>query len=131
MNCIGVIKEVCNKQLTQMAAAAILGLTRRHTQRLVNQFRQDGEVGLVSKRRGLPSNRRFSPEFRDKVLTLVKQKYTDFKPTFACEKLTELHGIRLSNETLRQWLITEGLWRVRKRKKTKVYQPQYCRECYN
>jgi len=127
---IGVIKDVCNKQLTQVAAASILGLTRRHTQRLVNQFRQSGEAGLVSKRRGLPSNRRFPFEFKDKVLTLVKQKYADFKPTFACEKLAELHGIKLSNETLRQWLITDGLWRVRKRKQKKVYQPRYRRECY-
>ncbi|MCL1127668.1 ISNCY family transposase [Shewanella surugensis] len=127
---IGVIKDVCNKQLTQLAAASNLGLTRRHIQRLVNQFRQDGDVGLVSKRRGLPSNRRFLPEFREKVLTLVKQKYADFKPTFACEKLAELHGIKLSSETLRQWLITEGLWRVRRRKQKKVYQPRYRRECY-
>ncbi|MCL1125996.1 ISNCY family transposase [Shewanella surugensis] len=127
---IGVIKEVCNKQLTQMAAASNLGLTRRHIQRLVNQFRQDGDVGLVSKRRGVPSNRRFLPEFRERVLTLVKQKYADFKPTFACEKLAELHGIKLSSETLRQWLITEGLWRVRKRKQKKIYQPRYRRECY-
>ncbi|WP_299011984.1 helix-turn-helix domain-containing protein, partial [uncultured Shewanella sp.] len=71
--------------LTQMTAASMLGLTRRHIQRLVNQFRQNGEVGLVSKRRGQPSNRRFSSEFRNQVLTLVKQKYADFKPTFACE----------------------------------------------
>ncbi|MCL1124143.1 ISNCY family transposase [Shewanella surugensis] len=127
---IGVIKGVCNKQLTQMTAASMLGLTRRHIQRLVNQFRQDGEVGLVSKRRGQASNRRFLPEFREKVFTLVKQKYADFKPTFACEKLAELHGIKLSSETLRQWLITEGLWRVRKRKQKKIYQPRYRRECY-
>ncbi|MCL1124587.1 hypothetical protein L2764_08890 [Shewanella surugensis] len=46
------------------------------------------------------------------------------------EKLAELHGIRLSSETLRQWLITEGLWRVRKRKQKKVYQPRHRRECY-
>ncbi|MCL1128073.1 ISNCY family transposase, partial [Shewanella surugensis] len=74
---------------------------------MVNQLRQQGDVGLVSKRCGLPSNRRFSLEFKDKVLTLVKQKYADFKPTFACEKLAELHDIHLSSETLRQWLITE------------------------
>jgi hypothetical protein len=127
---IGVITKVCDKRLTQSAAAGILGLTRRQIQRLVNQLRQQGDVGLVSKRRGLPSNRRFSLEFKDKVLTLVKQKYADFKPTFACEKLAELHDIHLSSETLRQWLITEGLWQVHKNKVSKVYQPRYRRECY-
>ncbi len=126
---LGVIKDICRKQITQVAAAELLNLTRRHIQRLVNAYRLDGDIGLVSKRRNMPSNRRYSTEFRKQILQIIKDKYSDFKPTFACEKLFDNHGIRLSSETLRQWMVAEGLWKVRQRKKRQVYQPRYRRDC--
>ena len=126
---LGVIKDVCDKRFTQVAAASLLNLTRRHIQRLVNLYRFEGSSGLVSKQRNMPSNRRFPPEFREHVLKIVKENYADFKPTFACEKLGELHGIRLSSETLRQWMIADGQWTTRTRRKGQVYQPRYRRDC--
>ena len=126
---LGVIKDVCNKQITQVSAASLLNLTRRHIQRLVNQYRLQGELGLVSKRRNMPSNRRYPTEFREEILNIVKDKYSDFKPTFACEKLLDNHNIKLSSETLRQWMVASGLWTVRRRKKRQIYQPRYRRDC--
>ena len=126
---LGVIKDVCDRKITQVAAASLLNLTRRHIQRLVNLYRFEGSSGLVSKQRNMPSNRRFPPEFREHVLKIVKENYADFKPTFACEKLAELHGIRLSSETLRQWMIADGQWTTRTQRKGQVYQPRYRRDC--
>ncbi len=126
---LGVIKDICHKRITQVAAATLLNLTRRHVQRLVNQYRLHGDIGLVSKRRNMPSNRRYPTEFKEQILNIVKDKYSDFKPTFACEKLLENHNISLSSETLRQWMVADGLWTVRRRKKRQIYQPRYRRDC--
>ena len=126
---LGVIKDICHKRITQIAAATLLNLTRRHVQRLVNAYRLHGDIGLVSKRRNMSSNRRYPPEFKEQILNIVKDKYSDFKPTFACEKLSENHNISLSSETLRQWMVADGLWTVRRRKKRQIYQPRYRRDC--
>ena len=129
LNRVDVIRDVCEKRLTQINAAKLLNLTRRQVQRLVNQYRCNGASGLVSLRRGQPSNRRFSPEFKRNALDIIKDKYADFGPTFANEKLLEKHNIKLSSEALRHWMIAEGLWKSRAKPKPKTYQPRYRREC--
>jgi len=102
---VDVIRDICEKRLTQIDASRLLNLTRRHIQRLVNQYRDKGASGLVSLRRGQPSNRQFPPDFKRKTLDIIKDKYADFGPTFANEKLFEKHNIKLSSETLRHWMI--------------------------
>jgi hypothetical protein len=129
LNRVDVIRDVCEKRLTQINASKLLNLTRRQVQRLVNQYRCNGASGLVSLRRGQPSNSRFSPEFKRNILEIIKDKYADFGPTFANEKLFEKHDLKLSSETLRHWMIDEGLWKSRAKPKLKIYQPRYRREC--
>jgi hypothetical protein len=128
LNRVDVIRDVCEKRLTQIQASKLLSLTRRQVQRLVNKYRLNGASGLVSLRRGKPSNRQFSPDFKRNALDIIKDKYIDFGPTFANEKLLEKHNIKLSSETLRHWMIEEGLWKSRAKPKTKTYQPRYRRE---
>ena len=72
----------------------------------------------------------FTSEFRTLVISLVRDKYPDFGPTFACEKLRELHELALSAETLRKWMVEEGLWRERRRKTARIYQRRQRRPCY-
>jgi hypothetical protein len=64
----------------------------------------------VSRRRGRPSNRSYPSAWRAEVLGIIRERYPDFGPTLAAEKLAELHGIHLGRETLRQWMIAAGLW---------------------
>ena len=64
--------------------------------------------------RGLPSNRRICDETKEKVLALYRKQYFDFGPTLATEKLLELDGIWLSDETMRKWLIEAGLWQKKR-----------------
>ena len=108
LNRVDVIRDVCEKRLTQINASNALNLTRRQVQRLVNKYRENGASGLASLQRGQPSNRRFSPTLKRHTLSIIKDKYADFGPTFANEKLLEQHGIKLSSETLRHWMIDEG-----------------------
>jgi len=55
-------------------------------------------------------------------MAIVRDKYADYGPTLAAEKLIENHGLFLSKETLRKWMVTEGLRREKQRKKHKVHQ---------
>ena len=110
-------------------AAAVLGLKRRQIFRLLQRLRSDGAAGLISRRRGRPSNRRHSDTFREKVITIVREHYADFGPTLAREYLIERHGIKLSCETLRQLMIEAGLWKDRDARRPRPYQPRYRRDC--
>ncbi|MDL2229730.1 ISNCY family transposase, partial [Treponema sp. OttesenSCG-928-L16] len=55
---------------------------------------------------------------RAEVLEAYRSRYQDFGPTFASEKLAEVEKVVVNAETLRLWLISEGLWE-RKRKRSK------------
>jgi hypothetical protein len=86
-------------------------------------------VGLASKHRGRPSNRRLASELRREALAIVRSRYEGFGPTLAHEKLTELQGLQLSVETLRHWMIDDGLWIPRARREPRIQQPRHRRPC--
>lgn len=69
-------------------AGAMMGLRRRQVFRLLAGFRKDGAKSLVSRRRGMPGNNRLPMEVRDLVMAIVKDRYADFGPTLAAEKLS-------------------------------------------
>lgn len=84
---------------------------------------------LAHATRGRPSNRRYDDNFRAEVLKIVREQYFDFSPTFALEKLSDHHNLIVSKETLRQWMIAGGLWTPYSRRKPRIYQPRYRRDC--
>ena len=110
------------ERLSQVKAAATIKLSTRQLRRLIRAYEQSGASGLISKRVGQASNRRIQGEVKAKALSLLTTRYSDFGPTFAHEKLTEMHGFRFSVETLRQWMIEVGLWQGKKRRKARVHQ---------
>ncbi|GGD47041.1 ISNCY family transposase [Croceicoccus pelagius] len=110
-------------------AAVLLGVCRRQVYRLLDRWHADGPEGLVSWKRGRPSNRTFKAELRDRVLSLIREHYHDFGPTLATEYLAERHQITISRETLRKWMIQEGLWKDRDARRPRPYQPRYRRDC--
>lgn len=110
------LSQVMAKQLNQARAAQLLGLSDRQVRNLLRAIKFDGPQGIVSKKRGKPSNRAVKAKFKNQVMALVREKYPDFGPTFACEKLLECHNITLSNESLRKWMIQDNLWVPRKSK---------------
>jgi hypothetical protein len=71
----------------------------------------------VSKKRSRPSNRRHSEEFRNAALDLIRERYLDFGPTPAREKLAERDGLRVSRDTLRRWMVDAGHWLSRKQRR--------------
>jgi len=123
------VQEAIDRHITQRTAASIVGLSERQVRRLIRSVREDGDRGIIHKGRGRPSNRRTPEKVRDKAVSLYKRKYHDFGPTLATEKLLELDGIRISDETLRRWLLEAGLWQKR-RKRSAHRQWRERRECF-
>ena len=121
--------RVKRREIRVEDAATLLGVSRRQIGRLLIRLRADGPEGLVSRKRGKPSNRRHSDAFRDHVIALVREHYADFGPTLAMEYLAERHDIVISHETLRKWMITAGLWKDRDARRPRAYQPRYRRDC--
>jgi len=105
-----VLLGVRSGRLRVADACELLGLKRRQVFRLLAGLKHGGAASLVSKRRGRPSNNRLPEAYRDLALSLVRERYADFGPTLAAEKLAEVHGCAISRETLRVWMIAAGLW---------------------
>jgi transposase len=124
-----VLRDVDRGGLPVGAAAQLLGRSERQVWRLLKAFRAEGASGLISKKRGRPSNRKTATAVRAAVLWIVRQNYADFGPTLAAEKLAGEHGFAFSSETLRKWMIAEGLWLDRKQRRRHVHQPRHRREC--
>ena len=124
-----VLGRVVERRWTQRRAAEQLGLSLRQVERLCRALRQRGAAGLVSRRRGRPSNRKLPAAVQEQALGLVRGHYADFGPTLACEKLAEQHGVAISRETLRQWMIDDGLWVPRSQRPRRAHQPRHRRSC--
>ena len=129
MDRLQVVLRIADRRLTQTAGAQILGISDRQMRRICRRFAQEGAAGLGSKRRG-QSNRRLPVELRKEALALVRARYADFGPTLAQEKLLEQHDIRVAPETLRQWMIDDGIWLTRRQRKKRIQQPRHRRDCY-
>src|ERR1700689_1531853 len=106
---LNVLLRVQSGRLRVVDACALMGLQRRQVFRLLRGLRQDGAPSLLSKGRGKPGNHRLPPEVRTLAVSIVRERYADFGPTFAAEKLAEHHGCSVSHETLRNWMIADGL----------------------
>src|SRR3990167_11533800 len=107
---VSVVRKVIDKHIKQKEGARILNLSKRQMIRLVKQYRSDGVTGLISKQRGQVSNYKYSAEFKNDVMRLVKLHYHDFGPTLAHEKLLERDKLSVNRETLRHWMMEAELW---------------------
>jgi transposase len=104
-------------QLTQLDASKRLYLSYRQTKRSYQRYLKEGDDGLTHRSRGKASHRALSFEIKNAVLALYEEKYWDFGPTLAAEKLLEDDNIKLHAETLRLWLKAAGIWQPKRQRK--------------
>jgi hypothetical protein len=124
---VQVLGEVTNRRRTIASAAAVLALSPRQVHRLLKAHRLGGAGAIAHKARGRPSNNRLADELRDQAVGLVRSAYADFGPTLAAEMLAQKHGLKVSRETLRGWMIETGLWLSRQQRR-RLHQPRLRRE---
>lgn len=125
---VGVVELVESKKLSQIEGSKQLGISPRQMRRLQQRYRKEGVSGLISKRRGKPSNNHLPEATKSEISSLVREKYSDFGPTLAHEKLVEQHNKKLSIESLRQIMIADELWIPKQRKTKRVFQLRPRRE---
>jgi len=119
---VGVMARVKSEELRLVDAARLMWLSYRQTKRLWLRYRKGGAAGLKHGNAGRRSHRAYEEKFRSKVLKLVGEKYGGapgerFGPTLAAEHLASEDSLRVDAETLRRWMLEEGLWsRERKRR---------------
>lgn len=102
---------------------------RHYCRRLLERYREHGPLSLVNRRRGQPGNRQLMPGLAERALRIIRERYADFGPTLACEKLAEVHGLYLAKETVRKLMTLAGLWIPRKLRPPRVHQPRPRRAC--
>lgn len=118
---VAVMGRIAAGTLKVGSAARLLGLSYRQAKRVYRRYREEGAKGLKHRSAGRRSNRATAAEVRDEVLALVREKYSGavddrFGPTLAAEHLAGEDGLTVDHETLRRWMLAEGLWsRARKR----------------
>ena len=123
-----VLAEVKRGKLSVAAAGRLLGVCYRQAKRIWRRFKKKGDVGLVHRNRGKPGPRRKSTKLRARVLARYRERYPDFGPTLAAEKL-QAEGLAVDHETLRRWLVAKGLWSSgRKRQQHRSWGER--RECF-
>lgn len=116
-----VISNLINKKINGTDASKQLGLTSRQIGRLKKTVYNHGAEGLAHKGRGKVGNKKIGAETIDMVKGYLKEKYYDFGPTFAAEKLEENEKIKIGKETVRNIMVEIGLWKVKPRKQSKKW----------
>ena len=118
---LSAMKQVDKKLLTIKRASEELGISLRQAKRIRKRYLKRGEAGLISEKRGMPSNRKLPEETRNRVMILLTTRYTDFGPTLASETLEKRDKIKVSGETLRKWMTEQGIWKPKRKKEPRVY----------
>jgi len=129
LNRIEVLAQVDDGRLSVQNGANMLAVTKRQMFRLLKRYRTEGAPAIRHKARGKAPNNKIHHAKRDYAVALVKENYADFGPTLATEMLSEHHGFKVSRETLRRWMIEDGIWLSRKKRRT-FHQPRLRRECF-
>src|SRR5215472_14491459 len=119
---VEVLARVGSEELRLVDAARLLDLSYRQTERMWKRYHEEGARGLKHRSAGRRSNRAYAESFRRKILRRVRENYGGpvgerFGPTLAAEHLTSEDGLKVDAETLRRWMLKEGLWSRERRKR--------------
>lgn len=129
MDKLKILEDIRRGFLTQKAGAQQIGLSTRQVRRILKRILEMGSPG-IKRRRSSGSNRSHSAAFKEKVLAIIRKRYIDFGPSFASEKLLENEGLKINKETLRQWMMSDGVWRGKVRKSAPLHQSRQRRPSF-
>lgn len=127
---IEIFEKLDRREIKQKKAGEILNLSERQIKRKLKAYRKYGVKSLMHKARGRNSNNRINKDLLNKAIKIIKNKYYDFPPTLAYEKLVENHDFKYSLSIIRKAMISEGLWTFKRKKKTKIFKLRKRRSCF-
>lgn len=107
----GILARVKAGDLLVKDAGELMRVSYRHAKRLWKRYQEGGAAGLKHGNAGTPSHRAKPPKQRKTILKLVREKYGGFGPTLAAEHLASEDQQQIHPETLRRWMLDEGLWK--------------------
>lgn len=116
-----ILKRLIRGDINGSLAAKQLRLSVRHTKRLKACVKKKGAAALIHGNRGQISNRRLPKRERARIVSLISQKYLDFSPTFAAEKLREMHGISHDPKTIQSIMVDSGVWSKKRKRLAEVH----------
>ena len=125
-----VLHEVRKGHITQRQAAGQLKVSERWIRELVKRIRDQGDKAVIHRLRGQPSKRRISAQVEKQAVEIIAREYVGFGPTLAAEYLARDHGIAVSRETARQWMIRGGIWKKRRQRIEQVHLWRQRRSCF-
>jgi transposase len=123
------LKQAEAKQITQAKAAEGMKVSERWVRKLLQRKKREGDRVVVHRLRGGRSNRRLPERLRKRVMRLVRREYHDFGPTLIAEYVAQEHGLAVGKETVRKWMIGEGLWKPKRARVGQVHTWRARREC--
>lgn len=113
---ISIFDKLAAREIKQKQASKQLGIGIRQVKRKLKEYRRLGAISLIHKGRGATGNHTLDPALKSEALSLVSNLYPDFGPTFASEKLEEIHQVKIHPETLRILMSDDGIWKVKHQK---------------
>ncbi|MBU4124528.1 MAG: ISNCY family transposase [Nanoarchaeota archaeon] len=130
LNRNSIIQNLISHSFNGTHAAKLLHLSIRQVKRLKARVKERGPRALIHAGRGKPGNRRIPDEEREKITGIIKKHYSDFKPTFTAEKLSENYDIKRDPKTIRKIMIEEDLWKPRRKKQREYHAWRQRKACY-
>ena len=116
-----VIEELIEGRINGTTAANRLNISVRQIKRLKKRFMKEGHDSLIHGSRGRKGVRKTDINMENKIVSIIRKKYHDFGPTMTWEKLQEVHGIPLSDETIRAIMIRHNIWKSKKRRRSQYF----------
>lgn len=112
-----VIEELVEGLINGTTAAERLNVSVRQIKRLKVKFKKNGHDGLIHGLRGKTGLRKTDINLENNIVKIINKKYSDFGPLMAYEKLQEIHHVTIGQETIRQIMIRNNIWKPKKRRR--------------
>ena len=120
LNNKSIMERLIAGYILERETAGLIGMSLRHIQRIKKRFKSEGDLGLIHRARGRPSNHHIDPSRYDTAVSIISSEYADYSYTLIHEKLRDKHGISLSMPTIRSELIRRGIRTPRRQKKPDI-----------
>ena len=114
-----VLNSLLAEQMTLDQASTLMGISPRHTRRILALYREEGAAALAHGLRGRKPANAIPETTRSRVVHLARTVYEGANHTHLSELLSEREGLDIARTTLRRILVNAGLSSPRRRRPPK------------